>query len=75
MFTGKAKPPLTLVIIIIFIRRWDAVTSVEEVMRGLHALVMAGKVLYFSVSDTPAWVVVKANDYARQHGLTPFSLY
>ena len=44
-------------------------------MRGLHSLVMAGKVLYLGVSDHPAWVVVKANDYARQHGLTPFSLY
>jgi aryl-alcohol dehydrogenase-like predicted oxidoreductase len=66
---------LTVVIIVIFIRRWDAVTSVEEVMRGLHALVMAEKVLYLGVSDTPAWVVVKANDYTRQHGLTPFSLY
>jgi aryl-alcohol dehydrogenase-like predicted oxidoreductase len=38
-------------------------------------LVLAGKVLYLGVSDTPAWVVVKANDYARHHGLTPFSLY
>jgi aryl-alcohol dehydrogenase-like predicted oxidoreductase len=41
--------------------RWDFATSVEEVMRHLHALVMAGKVLYLGVSDTPAWVVVKAN--------------
>lgn len=31
-------------------------------MRGLHAFVMAGKVLYLGVSDTPAWIVVKAND-------------
>jgi aryl-alcohol dehydrogenase-like predicted oxidoreductase len=66
---------LAVVIVVIFIARWDAVTSVEEVMRGLNTLVMAGKVLYLGVSDTPAWVVVKANDYARQHGLTPFSLY
>jgi aryl-alcohol dehydrogenase-like predicted oxidoreductase len=36
---------------------------------------MAGKVLYIGASDFPAWVVVKANGYARQHGLTPFSLY
>ena len=44
-------------------------------MRGLHALVLAGKVLYIGASDFPAWVVMKANGYARQHGLTPFSLY
>ena len=30
-------------------------------MTHLHALVMAGQVLYLGVSDTPAWVVVKAN--------------
>ena len=41
--------------------RWDFGTSVEEVMRHLHALVMARQVLYLGVSDTPAWVVVKAN--------------
>ena len=27
------------------------------------------------VSDTPAWIVVKANAYARQHGKTPFIIY
>ena len=27
------------------------------------------------VSDTPAWVVVKANAYARQHGKTPFAIF
>lgn len=31
-------------------------------MRHLHALVMAKQVLYLGVSDTPAWVVVKANE-------------
>ena len=36
---------------------------------------MARQVLYLGVSDTPAWVVVKANAYARAHGLTPFSVY
>lgn len=30
-------------------------------MTHLHALVMARQVLYLGVSDTPAWVVVKAN--------------
>ena len=44
-------------------------------MHGLNALVAAGKVLYLAVSDTPAWIVVKANDYARAHGLRPFSVY
>lgn len=44
-------------------------------MNALHQLVMTGKVLYLGISDTPAWIVVKCNDYARQHGLTQFSVY
>ncbi len=27
------------------------------------------------ISDTPAWVVSKANQYAKDHGKTPFSVY
>lgn len=42
----------------------------EEVMKHLHAYVMARQVLYLGVSDTPAWVVVKANDC--KHPLPPF---
>lgn len=44
-------------------------------MQSLNHMVASGKVLYLGISDTPAWVVVKANDYAREHGLTPFSVY
>lgn len=44
-------------------------------MTSLHSLVQSGKVLYLGVSNTPAWVVSKANEYARQKGLTPFSVY
>ena len=44
-------------------------------MDSLHALVLAGKVLYLGVSDTPAWVVASANRYARMSNRTPFSVY
>lgn len=44
-------------------------------MNSLHQLILAGKVLYLGISDTPAWVIVKCNDYARFHGLTQFSVY
>lgn len=27
------------------------------------------------ISDTPAWIVPKANSYAKYHGKTPFSIY
>ncbi|KAH7380023.1 NADP-dependent oxidoreductase domain-containing protein [Pyrenochaeta sp. MPI-SDFR-AT-0127] len=60
---------------ILYVHWWDIACSVEEVMRHLHALIMAKQVLYLGVSDTPAWVVVKANEFARRNGLTPFSLY
>lgn len=30
-------------------------------MQGLNRLVNAGKVLYLGISDTPAWIVSKAN--------------
>jgi len=44
-------------------------------MQSLNHLVTSGKVLYLGVSDTPAWVVSKANEYARQNGLRQFSVY
>lgn len=60
---------------LLYVHWWDFTTSVEEVMHGLNALVLSGKVLYLGISDTPAWIVVKANDYARANGLRPFSVY
>jgi len=48
---------------------------VEEIMNALHNLVVQGKVLYLGISDTPAWIVPKANQYAKDHGKTPFSVY
>lgn len=43
--------------------------------QALNVLVTQGKVLYLGISDTPAWVVSKANQYARDHGLRQFSVY
>jgi aryl-alcohol dehydrogenase-like predicted oxidoreductase len=41
-------------------------------MRALDDLVRSGKVLYLGVSDTPAWLVAAANEYARAHALSQF---
>ncbi|KAI0177465.1 aldo/keto reductase [Pestalotiopsis sp. NC0098] len=60
---------------LLYVHWWDFSTSIEEVMQSLNSLVLAGKVLYLGVSDTPAWVVSKANQYARDHGLRQFSVY
>jgi aryl-alcohol dehydrogenase-like predicted oxidoreductase len=44
-------------------------------MRSLNTLADQGKILYLGVSDTPAWIVSKANQYARDHGLRQFVVY
>ncbi|KAI9865338.1 MAG: hypothetical protein M1824_003492 [Vezdaea acicularis] len=60
---------------ILYVHWWDFSTSIPEVMQSLNQLVLAGKVLYLAISDTPAWVVSKANEYARNHGMRQFCLY
>jgi len=51
---------------------WDAITPVEEVMRGLDDLVRQGKVLYVGISDAPAWWVAEANTLADLRGWSRF---
>ncbi len=55
-----------------WVHAWDFMTPVEEVMRGLDDLVSAGKVLYVGISDTPAWIVSRANTIADFRGWSPF---
>jgi aryl-alcohol dehydrogenase-like predicted oxidoreductase len=49
----------------------DDVTPVEEILRGLDDLVRAGKILYFGLSDFPAWRVARAATIAELRGWTP----
>ncbi|KAF2686217.1 Aldo/keto reductase [Lentithecium fluviatile CBS 122367] len=58
-----------------YVHLYDFTTSIPELMHALNDLCTARKVLYLGISDCPAWIVVKANCYARQHGLRPFSVY
>lgn len=58
-----------------YVHWWDFSTSIPELMHSLNDLIVAGKVIYIGISDTPAWVVSKANQYARDHGLRQFSVY
>jgi len=44
-------------------------------MRSLDNLVKTGKVMYLGISDTPAWIVSKANQWARCNGTAPFVIY
>lgn len=50
-------------------------TSIPELMQSLNHLVATRKVLYLGISDTPAWIVVECNAYARKHGLRQLSVY
>jgi aryl-alcohol dehydrogenase-like predicted oxidoreductase len=56
---------------LLYLHMWDYTTGLSEVMRGLDDLVRAGKVLYVGFSDTPAYVVAKANMLADFHALSP----
>ncbi|KAL9113132.1 MAG: hypothetical protein Q9227_002744 [Pyrenula ochraceoflavens] len=60
---------------VLYVHWWDYTTSIPELMHSLDDLVRAGKVLYLGISDTPAWIVSKANQYARDHGLRQFVVY
>lgn len=58
-----------------YVHSWDFATGIPELMQSPNTLINHGKVLYLGISDTPAWVVVKTNCYARQHGLRGFLIY
>ncbi|KAK9233731.1 norsolorinic acid reductase [Lipomyces kononenkoae] len=66
---------LTITGLKFYVHWWDFSTSIPELMQSLNRMIDAGKVLYLGISDTPAWVVAKANEHARAHGLTQFSIY
>lgn len=72
---ASLKKLQTSYIDLIYIHWWDFTTSIPEVMQSLNHLVAQGKVMYLGISDTPAWVVSKANQYARDHNLRQFSIY
>ncbi|PBK64704.1 Aldo/keto reductase [Armillaria solidipes] len=72
---ASLKKLRTSYIDILYVHWWDYETSIPEVMDSLHNLVAAQKVLYLGISDTPAWVVSQANQYAMDHGKTPFVVY
>jgi aryl-alcohol dehydrogenase-like predicted oxidoreductase len=56
-----------------WVHLWDSTTHVDEIMRGLDDLVRAGKVHYIGISDTPAWIVSRANTLAELRGWNRFA--
>lgn len=57
---------------VLWLHAWDSLTPVEEVLRGLRDLISSGKVNYIAISDTPAWVVSRANTIAELRGWSAF---
>lgn len=60
---------------LLYLHMWDYSTRAEEVLRALDDLVGAGKVLYIGISDTPAWVVSRAQAIAELRGWASFVAY
>ena len=58
---------------IYWVHMWDRQTPVDETMRALDDEVRAGRIGYLGISDTPAWVIARANTVAEWRGLTAFA--
>jgi len=54
--------------------RPDPTTPLEETVRAMEDLARAGKILYWGVSEWPAWMMVKANHVARELGARPIAV-
>ena len=48
---------------------WDSVTPAEELLETMTALVRAGKVRYWGMSNAPAWYVAKVATLAATRGM------
>ncbi|NLG27573.1 MAG: aldo/keto reductase [Chloroflexi bacterium] len=55
--------------------RPDPTTPLEETVRAMDDLARAGKILYWGVSEWPAWMMVKANHIARELGARPIAVH
>lgn len=57
---------------LLWVHAWDQATPIEETLRALDDLVRAGSVLAIGVSNTPAWVISRADAIAELRGWTAF---
>jgi aryl-alcohol dehydrogenase-like predicted oxidoreductase len=56
---------------LLWLHCWDGTTRLDEILRGLDDLVRQGKVHHIGFSDTPAWVVSRADLLADLRGWAP----
>jgi aryl-alcohol dehydrogenase-like predicted oxidoreductase len=57
---------------ILYVHGVDKRAPVEETMRALNDIVLTGKVRYIACCNWPAWMVMKAQGIAQQHGWNKF---
>ncbi len=58
---------------IYWVHIWDDATPIDETMRALDDAVRDGKILAIGISDTPAWVVARAQTLAEVRGSVPIA--
>jgi len=70
---GSLKRLKTDYIDLLWVHVWDFTTAPEEVMRSLDDIISSGKVHYIGISDTPAWIVSRANTISEMKGWHAFT--
>lgn len=58
---------------ILWVHAWYFENCTEDVVRALDDLVKSGKIIYWGISDTPAWICSEANTIAKLRGWSPLS--
>lgn len=66
---GSLKRLRTDYIDLYWVHVWDGVTPAEELLQTMTALVRAGKIRYWGLSNMPAWYVSKIATLAAVRGL------
>ncbi len=67
---GSLKRLRTDYVDLFWIHVWDAVTPAEELLETMTALVRAGKIRYWGMSNAPAWYVAKLATLASVRGVS-----
>ena len=66
---GSLKRLRTDYVDLFWIHVWDSVTPAEELLETMTALVRAGKVRYWGMSNAPAWYIAKLSTLAAVRGV------
>ncbi|MDQ1077925.1 aldo/keto reductase [Pseudoroseomonas cervicalis] len=66
---GSLRRLRTDVIDLYWIHVWDGVTPAEELLQTMAALIQAGKIRYWGLSNMPAWYAAQLATLAQARGL------